>query len=81
MSELLLQLVKSLAEAMTSKLSAEQVKSVIDKAFDAVEDKVTGSSTHWDDVIILPILTALRNALDVPDNDDPDDYPKPVIES
>lgn len=70
MSNLLLQLVKSLVAAMAAMLSPEKVKAVVDKAFDAVEDKVKDSSTHWDDVIVLPMIKALRSALDIPDNDD-----------
>lgn len=69
MSNLLLQLVKALVAAMAALLTPPQVKSILDKAFDAIEDKVKDSSTHWDDVIILPMLTALRSALDIPDND------------
>ena len=69
MSELLLQVIKSLVSAMTSLLSAEQVKAVIDKAFDWVEDMVADTDTHWDDAIVLPMIKALRNALNVPDND------------
>ena len=69
MSNLLLQLVKSLVAAMAAMLTPVQVKSVLDKAFDAIEEKVKDSSTSWDDVIVLPMLTALRTALDIPDND------------
>jgi len=68
MSNLLLQLVKSLVAAMAAMLSPEQVKSIIDKAFDAVEEKVKDSSTNWDDVVVLPMIKALRVALGVPDN-------------
>lgn len=69
MSNLFIQLIKSLVAAVTEMLNPEQVKAVIDKAFDYVEDRVADSSTQWDDVIVLPILRALRNALNVPDND------------
>lgn len=69
MSELLLQLVKALISVLKEMLTPENVKAVIDKAFDKVEDMVADSSTHWDDAIILPLLKALRAALDVPDND------------
>jgi len=40
MSNLLLMLVKSLVAAMVAMLSPEQVKAVLDKAFDDVEVKV-----------------------------------------
>jgi len=76
MSNLLLQLVRSLVAAMATMLSPAQVKDLLDKAFDKVEDKVKDSSTHWDDVIVLPMLKALRKALDIPDNDPAD--PSPV---
>lgn len=69
MSNLLLQLVRSLVAAMAAMLSPEQVKSVLDRAFDVVEDKVRDTSTSWDDVVVLPMLKALRSALDIPDND------------
>ena len=69
MSNLLLLLVKALVEAMKSLLTPEKVKGVIDKAFDAVENKVKDSSTQWDDAIVLPILSGLRSALNIPDND------------
>ena len=70
MSNLLLQLVKSLVAAMVAALNPEQVKRIIDEAFDFVEKRVKDSSTNWDDVVVLPMLTALRKALGVPDNDE-----------
>lgn len=69
MSNLLLQLVKALVAAMVALLTSAQVRTILDRAFDAVEDKVKDSSTHWDDVVVLPMIAALRKALDVPDND------------
>ncbi len=36
-----------------------------------VEEKVKDSSTQWDDVLVIPLLKALRAALGVPDNDVP----------
>ena len=69
MSNLLLQLVKLIVQAMTELLSAENVKKVIDMAFDKLEDKVKDSSTQWDDITVLPMLKALRAALSIPDND------------
>lgn len=69
MSNLLLQLVKALVAAMVALLTSAQVRTILDRAFDAIEDKVKDSSTHWDDVVVLPMIAALRKALDVPDND------------
>lgn len=69
MTNLLLQLVKSLVAVMAATLTPQQVRSILDKAFDAIEDKVKDTSTQWDDTIVLPIINALRRTLDVPDND------------
>ena len=69
MSKLFLELIRALVAAMAALLSPTQVKELLDKAFDAIEEKVADSKTEWDDVIVLPILKALRTALDVPDND------------
>jgi len=69
MSSLLLQLVKALVASMVVMLTPTQVKSILDRAFDAVEEKVKDTATQWDDVIVLPMIKALRTALDVPDED------------
>lgn len=69
MSNLFLLIVKSLVAAMAAKLTPEHVRSILDKAFDAIEEKVKDSATPWDDAIVLPIVKALRTSLDVPDND------------
>ena len=69
MSELFLSLIKALIAAMVATLTPDKVKAIIDKAFDVVEQKVADTSTHWDDITVLPILKALRAALNVPDND------------
>lgn len=69
MSNLLLQLIKAFVAAAAAMLTPVQVREILDKAFDIVEEKVKDSKTHWDDMIVLPMLTALRKALDIPDND------------
>lgn len=70
MSNLLLSLVRALVAAMVRAMTPEKVKEVLDNAFDAVEEKVRDTATQWDDRIVLPMLTALRAALDIPDNDE-----------
>jgi hypothetical protein len=69
MSNLLLQLLKALIASMAAMLSPDVVKKIVDSAFDKIEDTVAKSSNHWDDAVVLPMLTALRTALNVPDND------------
>ncbi len=68
MSNVLLQLLKAVVAAMVAVMTPEAVKEVLDRAFDAVEKKVADTSTQWDDKLVLPILVALRKALDVPDD-------------
>ena len=70
MSKVLLQLVNALVTAMAALLTKEQVKAILDKAFDAVENKIESTKTKWDDRAFLPLIKALRIALDVPDNDE-----------
>ena len=69
MSNLLMQLIKALGAAMGQMLTPEVVKSILDKAFDTIEEMVKDSKTQWDDVLVLPMMKALRKVLDVPDND------------
>ena len=69
MSNLLIALVKAIVAGMVATLSPNQVKAILDSAFDAIENKVQGSSNHWDDEIVLPMIAALRASLNVPADD------------
>ena len=69
MSKLFLFLLEQVVKSMAKKLSQEDVKRVLDSAFDKVEDAVRDSKTGWDDKLVLPIVQALRRTLEVPDND------------
>ena len=42
---------------------------IVDTILDYLEDKVLGSASKIDDVLVLPICDLLRNVLNVPDND------------
>jgi len=50
-------------------LTGENVVAVLDKLFDFIEDVVVDSKTTYDDAIILPAISRLRELLNVPDND------------
>jgi hypothetical protein len=50
-------------------LSPENIVKYGDRLFDFIEDAVTSSETTIDDLTVLPLITALRNALGIPDND------------
>jgi len=50
-------------------LSSENIKMYGDKLFDFIEDSVKSSATTIDDATVLPIIQALREGLNIPDND------------
>ena len=50
-------------------LSPENIVKYGDRLFDFIEDAVQSSETTIDDMTVLPLITALRNALGIPDND------------
>ena len=41
----------------------------LDKLLDAIEDAIAKSPTAVDDALVLPVIVALRQKLNVPDND------------
>ena len=69
-TSLLTQVIKAMVVAMVSMLSPLTVRQILDKAFDGVEAKVIASPNKWDDAIAIPVLKAIRVALNVPDNDE-----------
>ena len=50
-------------------LNPENIKKYGDQLFGFIEDAVTNSETTIDDVTVLPVITALRAGLGIPDND------------
>jgi ABC-type enterochelin transport system permease subunit len=72
-SNLLLLVLKILVGALQKMLNPDNFKTLMDRVFDKVEDVVKDSSTQWDDVLVLPIVEALRKALNVPDNNEPEE--------
>ena len=50
-------------------LSPENIALYGDKLFDLIEDAVANSETTIDDVTVLPVIKALRQGLNIPDND------------
>ena len=51
-------------------LKPELLIEIADKVLDLVEDKVEESSTDLDDKIILPLCEKIREAFNIPDNDE-----------
>ncbi len=57
---------KALGQLMAL-MSPEMLKGFMDNGIDWVEDYIEKTDTKWDDAIGLPILTEIREAIDVPD--------------
>lgn len=54
---------------LLSSLSAEEMKHLLDRAIDIVEQKVADSESQVDD-ILLPVLRLVREVLSIPDYPD-----------
>ncbi|MGW8177417.1 MAG: hypothetical protein ACWGQW_01255 [bacterium] len=62
-------LIQALVNALISALGHGVGSKLLDSMLDTIEDTVLGSETEIDDAIVLPIIKALRSALEIPDND------------
>lgn len=60
---------KVVLELVKKFLTTENVKAVLDAIIDKLEDLIAKTNTDLDDKLVLPVLTALRNSLNIPDND------------
>ena len=63
-------LLEMLLKMVMMVLKPAAITALIDKILDFVEDAVAKSETTMDDVIVLPMCKVIREALNVPDNDD-----------
>ena len=59
----------TIVSIVTEMITEDAAKKYIDKFFDLIEDYVADSKTALDDATVLPIIRAMRLALNVPDND------------
>jgi len=50
-------------------LSPENIALYGDRLFDLLEEAVENSETTIDDITVLPVIKALRQGLNIPDND------------
>jgi hypothetical protein len=65
-----LKAIQALLGLVLGYLTEAQLKKFADMAFDFVEDAVQKSENPYDDAIVLPIIKKVRDAFDIPDNDD-----------
>jgi hypothetical protein len=65
-----LDLLKMFVSLVSAKLSQEQLRELVDKGLDMVEDCVKGTENEYDDVIVLPMCKLIRDSFSIPDNDE-----------
>lgn len=63
------QVINLLMPTLMALLPDDIMKIGLDKLIDSIEDAIAKSPTKVDDALVLPILSALRIKLQVPDND------------
>jgi hypothetical protein len=68
MSIILKMAIPIIMQIIESLLSEENIKLYGDKLFDFIEAAVKSSKTDIDDMTVLPLIKALRVALDIPND-------------
>ena len=63
------QIINLLMPTLLALIPDDIMKIALDKLIDSIEDAIVQSETRIDDALVLPILSALRVKLQVPDND------------
>lgn len=54
---------------LTDLMSPENLQKYGDKLFDYLEDLIKDTETDIDDKLALPVIQAIREAFNIPDND------------
>ena len=62
-------IVNAMLPTLMALIPDDIMKIALDKLIDSIEDAIVQSETRIDDALVLPILSALRVKLQVPDND------------
>jgi len=70
MADIILKALQALLGIALSFLTTEQLKKFADMAFDFIEDAIQESENQYDDTLILPVIKRLRDAFNIPDDDD-----------
>ena len=63
------QIINLLMPTLLALIPDDIMKIALDRLIDSIEDAIAKSPTKVDDALVLPILSALRVKLQVPDND------------
>ncbi len=62
-------LITQLVKLIIGMLNAKLLRQFVDTLLDFIEDFVAGTKSDIDDAIILPVCNALREILNIPDDD------------
>lgn len=62
-------LIMWLVGMLLERVKSEEVKKWIDAGIDLLEDKIVETPNKVDDMVVLPVLKILREAMSIPDND------------
>lgn len=58
-----------LVEQLLSILNPDLMIAAVDNLLDFLEEKIADSETEIDDKLVLPIITMIREAFNIPDED------------
>jgi hypothetical protein len=62
-------MIAALIAVLLQRFPKDVVKGILDKLLDEIEDMVAASPNQYDDMIVTPLIKALRDYFDIPDND------------
>ncbi len=62
-------LITQLVKLIIGMLNAKLLRQFVDTLLDFIEEFVAGTASDIDDAIILPVCNALRDILNIPDDD------------
>lgn len=63
-------LIGMLIPLLLSSLTPPLIKDFADTALDFIEEKVLGTASKIDDALVLPVCNMIRNAFEIPDDDE-----------
>ena len=64
------ELISTLFNALFLVLDKKLLYEWLDAALDILEDMIEESPSEWDDILVQPIITHIRNVFGIEDNDE-----------
>lgn len=68
-------LLQTVVAVLSQLMTKENLKLIADSMLDAAENIVVQSTNTIDDQLVLPAIQKIRDAFDIPDNDEPEVTP------